>query len=219
MKVIEKDFVVGGSKLGTYMAYTDVEDVLSTINPGDRVLPAPFFYEKNLWFHLIRQWAPGENKFFPNGGFEVRDGGAGVRNYDLDQVILHPHLIKHKKTMDKMIRRAEKEAAKRDRQLKKGSKPPKVKSPNATGKRGRPAINPEVKAAREAEKVLRTQRSGGRRGRPSSGEPKAQTVKVTSGKRGRPALSTAQVAAATAAKAATKERSGGKRGRPSSKRG
>jgi hypothetical protein len=219
MKVIEKDFVVGGSKLGTYMAYTDVEDILSTINPGDRVLPAPFFYEKNLWFHLIRQWAPGENKFFPNGGFEVRDGGAGVRNYDLDQVILHPHLIKHKKTMDKMMRRAEKEAAKRDRQLKKGSKPPKEKSPNATGKRGRPAIDPEVKAAREAEKVLRTQRSGGRRGRPASGEPKTQTVKVTSGKRGRPALSTAQVAAATAAKAATRSRSGGKRGRPSSKRG
>jgi hypothetical protein len=219
MKVIEKDFVVGGSKLGTYMAYTDVEDILSTINPGDRVLPAPFFYEKNLWFHLIRQWAPGENKFFPNGGFEVRDGGAGVRNYDLDQVILHPHLIKHKKTMDKMMRRAEKEAAKRDRQLKKGSKPPKEKSPNATGKRGRPAIDPEVKAAREVEKVLRTQRSGGRRGRPASGESKVQTVKVTSGKRGRPALSTAQVAAATAAKAATRSRSGGKRGRPSSKRG
>jgi hypothetical protein len=218
MKVIEKDFVVGGSKLGTYMAYTDVEDVLSTINPGDRVLPAPFFYEKNLWFHLIRQWAPGENKHFPNGGFEVRDGGAGVRNYDLDQVILHPHLIKHKKTMDKMARRAEKEAAKRDRQLKKGSKPPKVKSPNATGKRGRPAIDPAVKAAREAEGILRAQRSGGRRGRPASGEPKIQTVKVTSGKRGRPALSTAQVAAATAAKAATRARSGGRRGRPKSTR-
>jgi hypothetical protein len=218
MKVIEKDFVVGGSKLGTYMAYTDVEDVLSTINPGDRVLPAPFFYEKNLWFHLIRRWEPGENKYYPNGGFEVRDGGAGVRNYDLDQVILHPHLIKHKKTMDKMARRAEKEAAKRDRQLKKGSKPPKVKSPNATGKRGRPAIDPAVKAAREAEGVLRAQRSGGRRGRPASGEPKVQTVKATSGKRGRPALSTAQVAAATAARAATRARSGGRRGRPKSTR-
>ena len=217
MKVIEKDFVVGGSKLGTYMAYTDVEDVLSTIKPGDRVLPAPFFYEKNLWFHLIRKWEPGENKYFPNGGFEVRDGGAGVRNYDLDQVILHPHLIKHKKTMDKMARRAEKEAAKRDRQLKKGSKPPKEKVEGA--RRGRPAIDPAVKAAREAEKVLRAQRSGGRRGRPASGEPKAQTVKVASGgKRGRPALSTAQVAAKTAAKAATRARSGGRRGRPKSSR-
>ena len=131
---------------------------------------------------------------------------------------MHPHLIKHKKTMDKMARRAEKEAAKRDRQLKKGSKPPKVKSPNATGKRGRPAVDPAVKAAREAEGILRAQRSGGRRGRPASGEPKVQTVKVTSGKRGRPALSTAQVAAATAARAATRARSGGRRGRPKSSR-
>lgn len=217
MKVIEKDFVVGGSKLGTYLTYGDVEPELATIKPGDRVLPAPFFYEKNLWFHLIRQWAPGENKYFPNGGFEVRDGGAGVRNYDLDQVILHPHLIKHKKTMDKMARRAEKEAAKRDRQLKRGSKPPKEKVEGA--RRGRPAIDPAVKAAREAERVARAARSGGKRGRPASGEPKIQTVKTTSGKRGRPALSTAQVAAKTAAKAATRSRSGGKRGRPSSKRG
>ena len=171
-----------------------------------------------MWFHLIKRWEPGENQYYPNGGFEIRDGGAGVRHYDLDQVILHPHLIKHKKTMDKMARRAEKEAAKRDRQLKKGSKPPKVKSPNATGKRGRPAVDPAVKAAREAEKVLRAQRSGGRRGRPASGEPKIQTVKATSGKRGRPALSTAQVAAATAARAATRARSGGRRGRPKSSR-
>ena len=217
MKVIEKDFVVGGSKLGTYLTYGDVEPELATIKPGDRVLPAPFFYEKNLWFHLIRQWAPGENKYFPNGGFEVRDGGAGVRNYDLDQVILHPHLIKHKKTMDKMARRAEKEAAKRDRQLKRGSKPPKEKVEGT--RRGRPAIDPAVKAAREAERVARAARSGGKRGRPASGAAKIQTVKTTSGKRGRPALSTAQVAAKTAAKAATRSRSGGKRGRPSSKRG
>ena len=170
-----------------------------------------------MWFHLIRKWEPGENKYFPNGGFEVRDGGAGVRNYDLDQVILHPHLIKHKKTMDKMARRAEKEAAKRDRQLKRGSKPPKEKVEGA--RRGRPAIDPAVKAAREAEKVLRAQRSGGRRGRPASSTAKPQTVKTTSGgKRGRPALSTAQVAAKTAARAATRARSGGRRGRPKATR-
>jgi len=218
MKVKENDFIVGGSKLGTYLSYTDVEPELMVMKPGDRVLPAPFFYEKNLWFHLIRRWEPGENKYFPGGGFEVRDGGAGIRNYELDQVCLHPAIIKHKKTLDKMMRRAEKEAAKRDRQLKRGDKPVKVKSPNATGKRGRPAVDPAIKAAREAEKVLRAQRSGGRRGRPASGESKTQTVKVTSGKRGRPALSTAQVAAATAAKAATRSRSGGRRGRPKTTR-
>ena len=216
MKVIENDFLVGGHKVGVYLSYSDVEPELATIKPGERVLPAPFFYEKNLWFHLIRRWEPGENQYYPKGGFEIRDGGAGVRHYDLDQVILHPHIIKHKKTMDKMARRAEKEAAKRDRQLKKGSKPAKEKVPGA--RRGRPAIDPAVKAAREAEGVLRAQRSGGRRGRPPSGEPKIQTVKATSGKRGRPALSTAQVAAATAAKAATRSRSGGRRGRPKSTR-
>ena len=218
MKVIENDFVVGGHKVGVYLSYADIEPELAVIKPGERVLPAPFFYEKNLWFHLIRRWEPGENKYYPNGGFEIRDGGAGVRHYDLDQVCLHPAIIKHKKTMDKMARRAEKEAAKRDRQLKRGSKPPKIKSPNATGKRGRPAVDPAIKAAREAEKVLRTQRSGGRRGRPSSGEPKAQMVKATSGKRGRPALSTAQVQAKVTARAATRAISGGRRGRPKSTR-
>ena len=218
MKVIENDFVVGGHKVGVYLSYADIEPELAVIKPGERVLPAPFFYEKNLWFHLIRRWEPGENQYYPKGGFEIRDGGAGVRHYDLDQVCLHPAIIKHKKTMDKMARRAEKEAAKRDRQLKRGSKPPKIKSPNATGKRGRPAVDPAIKAAREAEKVLRTQRSGGRRGRPSSGEPKAQTVKATSGKRGRPALSTAQVAAKVTARAATRAISGGRRGRPKSTR-
>jgi len=217
MKVIENDFFVSGAKLGTYLTYSDVEPELATVKPRDRVLPAPFFYEKNLYFYLIKRHEPG-TPFYPNGGYEVRDESGGVRHYDLDQIILHPAVIKHKKTMDKMARRAEKEAAKRDRQLKKGSKPPKVKSPNATGKRGRPAVDPAVKAAREAEKVLRAQRSGGRRGRPASGITKPNSVKVTSGKRGRPALSTAQVAAKTAARAATRARSGGRRGRPKSTR-
>jgi len=216
MKVKENDFLVGGAKLGTYLSYTDVEPELMVIKPGDRVLPAPFFYEKNLWFHLIRQYAPGENRLFPNGGFEVRDGGGGVRNYDNDQVCLHPAIIKHKKTLDKMLRRAEKAQAARERAAKRGSKPPKVKVEGA--RRGRPAIDPAVKAARDAEKVLRSQRSGGRRGRPASGITKPQTVKTTSGKRGRPALSTAQVQAKATAKAATRAKSGGRRGRPKSSR-
>ena len=216
MKVIEKDFVVGGSKLGTYLAYQDLEPELATPQPRDRVLPAPFFYEKRLYFYLVKRHEPGA-PMYPNGGYEVRDESGGVRHYDLDQVCLHPAIIKHKKTLDKMARVAEKAAKQRDRVLKRGSKPPKEKIPGA--RRGRPAIDPAVKAAREAERVARAQRSGGRRGRPASGEPKTQTVKATSGKRGRPALSATQVAAKTAAKAATRSRSGGKRGRPSSKRG
>lgn len=220
MKVIENDFIVGGSKIGTFLSYTDVEPELSVINPGDRVLPAPFFYEKNLWFHLIRRWEPGENKFFPGGGFEVRDGGAAVRNYELDQVVLHPAIIKHKKTLDKMSRRAEKEQAKRDRAVKRGEKPPKIKSDNPTGRRGRPALDPALKAARDAEKIVRASRSGGKRGRPAS-----TVVKVLStapakpaGKRGRPSLTSEAIARRVKDTAATKARSGGKRGRPKSAR-
>ena len=215
MKVIEKDFVVGGSKLGTYLAYQDVEPELATPQPRDRVLPAPFFYEKRLYFFLIKRHEPG-TPFWPNGGYEVRDESGGIRCYDLDQICLHPAVIKHKKTLDKMMRKAEKAKAARDRALKRGSKPPKVKVEGA--RRGRPAIDPAVKAAREAERVARAARSGGKRGRPASGEPKTQTVKPASGKRGRPALSATQVQAKAAAKAATRARSGGRRGRPKSTR-
>ena len=214
MRVIERDFIVGGTKLGTYNAYQDVEPELLGFRPGQRVLPAPFFYESGESFTLIKQHEPGA-RFYPNGGFEVRDGGGGTRHYDIDQVIVHPATVKHQPTLDLMSRREEREAAAAERAVLRGDKV-KVKVEGA--RRGRPAIDPDVKAARDAEKVLRTQRSGGRRGRPSSGEPKAQTVKATSGKRGRPALSTAQVAAKVTARAATRAISGGRRGRPKSTR-
>ena len=214
MRVIERDFIVGGTKLGTYNAYQDVEPELLRFRPGQRVLPAPFFYESGESFTLIKQHEPGA-RFYPNGGFEVRDGGGGTRHYDIDQVIVHPATVKHQPTLDLMSRREEREAAAAERAVLRGDKV-KVKVEGA--RRGRPAIDPAVKAARDAEKVLRTQRSGRRRGRPASGEPKAQTVKATSGKRGRPALSTAQVAAKVTARAATRAISGGRRGRPKSTR-
>ena len=214
MRVIERDFIVGGTKLGTYNAYQDVEPELLGFRPGQRVLPAPFFYESGESFTLIKQHEPGA-RFYPNGGFEVRDGGGGTRHYDIDQVIVHPATVKHQPTLDLMSRREEREAAAAERAVLRGDK---VKVKVEGGRRGRPAIDPAVKAAREAEKVLRTQRSGGRRGRPSSGEPKAQMVKATSGKRGRPALSTAQVQAKVTARAATRAISGGRRGRPKSTR-
>ena len=214
MRVIERDFIVGGTKLGTYKAYQDVEPELLGFRPGQRVLPAPFFYESGESFTLIKQHEPGA-RFYPNGGFEVRDGGGGTRHYDIDQVIVHPATVKHQPTLDLMSRREEREAAAAERAVLRGDK---VKVKVEGGRRGRPAIDPAVKAARDAEKVLRTQRSGGRRGRPASGEPKAQTVKATSGKRGRPALSIAQVAAKVTARAATRAISGGRRGRPKSTR-
>jgi len=221
MKVIEKDLVVSGMKCGVFSAYEDIEPEL-TITPDTpkltRVLPAPFFYEKRLFFYRINRFEPEQKVGFSNGGFEVRDEGGALRSYDLDQVIIHPQIIKHKKTLEKMARRAEKEAKKRERQYKKAAREA-IKPKNTTGKRGRPALDPLVKAARAAEVIARSQRSGGKRGRPKSTEVKAvSTPKISSGRRGRPALTPEALAARAQAKAVVKARSGGKRGRPKSVR-
>lgn len=215
MKVIEKDFIVGGSKLGTYLVYQDIEPELASPQPRDRVLPAPFFYEKRLFFFLIKRHEPG-TPFWPNGGYEVRDEGGAIRCFDLDQIILHPAVIKHKKTLDKMMRRAEKEQKKREREMKRRSKPVKEKVPGT--RRGRPALDPAVKEARAMEKAARTQRSGGKRGRPASGTPKVAVPKAPSGKRGRPSLTSEVIAQRVSQRAATRARTGGKRGRPKSTR-
>jgi len=217
MKVIEKDLVVSGMKCGVFSAYEEIEPEL-LITPEtpkmSRVLPAPFFYEKRLFFYLINRFEPGQKMGFSNGGFEVRDEGGALRSYDLDQVIIHPHVIKHQKTLDKMARKAEKERAKRERQYKKAAKAAKPKH----GKRGRPALDPAVKAARAAEMIARAERSGGKRGRPKSTTPKVvKAPNSVSGRRGRPALTPEALAARAQAKAAVRARSGGKRGRPKNK--
>jgi hypothetical protein len=206
MKIIEKPW-----KYGTYLAYDDVEPELAEVKFGDRVLPAPFFYEKKLFFWLIKRYEPGEKETFPNGGYEVRDEAMAIRSYDLDQVILHPAIIKHKKTLDKMVRRAEKEQRKRER---KRDKVQKVVSA-AGGRRGRPALDPAEKARRAESKIESAVKSGGKRGRPKSTEPKLVNTQVApKGKRGRPALSTEELKLKADMKAATTVRSGGKRGRP-----
>jgi hypothetical protein len=209
MKIIEKPWLYG-----SFLAYEDVEPELAEIKFGDRVLPAPFFYEKKLFFWLIKRYEPGEKSTFPNGGYEVRDEAMAIRSYDLDQVILHPHVIKHQKTLDKMARRAEKEARKRERKRDKV-----IKAVSKSGRRGRPAIDPAVKAARAALKVEAGVRSGGKRGRPKSLDPKAvSVVKAPGGRRGRPALTPEALARKVEDKAALQKRSGGKRGRPKSSR-
>jgi len=219
MKIIEKDLVVSGTKCGVFLAYGEVEPELlitSDTPKMSRVLPAPFFYEKRLFFYLVKRVEPGGKVGFPNGGFEVRDEGGALHSYDLDQVIIHPYIIKHQKTLDKMARKAEKERVKRERQYKKAARDAKPK--NKTGKRGRPALDPAAKAAREAEMIARSQRSGGKRGRPKSITPKVvKTPNSVSGKRGRPALTPEALAARAQAKAAVHTRSGGKRGRPKHK--
>ena len=210
MKVIERDW-----QYGKYLAYDETEEIFIPQERGVRVLPAPFFYDKKQYFELKKRYEPGEKNTFPNGGYEVVDVSGGIRSYDLDQVIIHPSVLQHKKMLDKMARRAEKEQKKRERRVKQIGKESKVK----TGKRGRPALSTTEKMVRDNLKEQAKVRSGGKRGRPKSDTSKAvSTPKVSSGKRGRPSLTPEALARKVADRAALQKRSGGKRGRPKSKR-
>jgi hypothetical protein len=210
MKVIEKPW-----QYGTYLVYDETEEIFVPKEKGVRVLPAPFFYDKKLYFELWKRYEPGEKETFPNGGYEVVDVSGGIRSFDLDQVIIHPAVLKHKKMLDKMARRAEKEQKKRDRKVKQIGKENKPKH----GKRGRPALSPAMKAHREQLKSEAQVRSGGKRGRPKSAVQKVvSTPSAGGGKRGRPSLTPEARAKKVADRAAVQKRSGGKRGRPKSRR-
>jgi hypothetical protein len=210
MKVIEKQW-----QYGSFLAYDEIDEEFLATEKGVRVLPAPFFYDKKLYFELWRKYEPGDKPTFPNGGYEVVDVSGGIRSYDLDQVIIHPSVLQHRKMLDKMARRAEKEQKKRERRVKQIGRENKPK----TGKRGRPSLSTAEKMVRENLKEQAKVRSGGKRGRPKSTELKVvSTPKVSSGKRGRPALSAEAIQLKAADKAATVKRSGGKRGRPKSNR-
>ena len=209
MKVIEKPW-----HYGTYLAYDETEEIFIPTERGVRVLPAPFFYDKKLYFELKAAYAPGDKRTFPNGGYEVVDINGGIRSYDLDQVIIHPQVLHHKKMLDKMARRAEKQAKKNKRVSNKIGRENKPKH----GKKGRPALDPAVKAHRDRIKADAKDRSGGKRGRPKSLVPKLVDPKpVGGGRRGRPSLTPEAIAQRVSAVAATRARSGGKRGRPSRK--
>jgi hypothetical protein len=206
MKVIEKPW-----HYGTYLAYDETEEIFIPTERGVRVLPAPFFYDKKLYFELKATYAPGDKPTFPNGGYEVVDMSGGIRSYDLDQVIIHPQVLQHKKMLDKMARRAEKQAKKRERSIKKIDRENKPKH----GKKGRPALDPAVKAHRDRIKADAKDRSGGKRGRPKSLTLKLVDPKpVGGGRRGRPSLTPEAIAQRVSDKATTRARSGGKRGRP-----
>jgi hypothetical protein len=214
MKLAERDFIVGGYKIGTIPFYTDIDPVLQAYEPGVRVLPAAFFYERGGRFEMIKRHEIGDSPFFPNGGFEVSAEGGSRRYYELDQVIVHPAVIKHRQALDLMERKEERDEKARVRSIERGEK---VKAARVEGaRRGRPAMDPTLKAQREADKATRANKSGGKRGRPKSALVSApQTPKSPTGcKRGRRPL-TAEVLSKRAADAvATRKRSGGKRGRP-----
>ena len=211
MRLIETPFMVSGEQIGTVKRYADIEPELSSPKPYDRVLPAPYFFEGRMFFSLIKQREAGEPGW-PRGGYEVRDDSGASRCFDLDQVILHPSVIKHKKTLRMMNRSDEREAA----AVARGMKPKKEKVEG--GRRGRPALDPAVKAAREAEKIERAARSGGKRGRPASGVTPKTPKAPTGGKRGRPSLTSEMISSRAAQKALVKARTGGRRGRPKASR-
>jgi hypothetical protein len=212
MKLLERDFVTSGIVIGKIPYYADVEPELLDMRKGDRVLPAQYFYEKRVYYELYKIHEAG-TPGYPNGGVEVAGEDGHRRFYDLDQVILHPHVIKHKKTLDKMMRKAEKEGAKRQKQYERAAK-----QAAKSGKRGRKALSPEERAQREADKAARAQKSGGKRGRPKSSTVSTPKVYVpTGGKRGRRPLDPEVRAARAQEKAARSARSGGRRGRPKRK--
>jgi hypothetical protein len=211
MKVIDKPLLVGGYQLGVFQAYSDIEPEFVPVERHTRVLPAPFFYEKKLFFYLHKVHAPGAMGF-PNGGYEVIDEGGALRNYDLDQIIVHPAVLKHSKMLAKMKRSAE-NGQKRGRKSVSGvSTPTRVSS----GKRGRKPLDPDERLKREAAKAERATRSGNKRGRPASTnlKPTDNTPKTSTRRRGRPALSDDMVALKAKEKAARNLLSGGLRGRP-----
>jgi len=139
MKLIETPFMVGEDQIGTVKRYADIYPELASPQPRDRVLPAPYFYETRMYFSLIKQREPGEPGW-PRGGYEVRDEGGASRCFDLDQVILHPSVIKHRRTLNMMN----------------------------GGKRGRPSLTSEMISSRADQKALVKARTGGRRGRPKT---------------------------------------------------
>lgn len=213
MKLAERDFIVGGHKIGTIPFYTDIDPVLQAHETGIRVLPAEFFFERGGRFELIKRHEPGENRFFPTGGFEVYAEGGSRRYYELDQVIVHPAVVKHRQSLDLMERKEERDEKARVRSIERGEK---VKATRVEGaRRGRPAMDPALKAQRETDKVTRAEKSGGKRGRPKSlvSTPKAPKA-PTGGKRGRRPLDQATRDARANEAAARTKRSGGKRGRP-----
>lgn len=163
--------------------YADVELQFLAFEPGVRVLPAPFYNDPAVQFKFKARYEPGEKVGFPEGGIEVYGPSGELRSYDLDQVIVHPYEL----GMVNFFRVSDE------------TKKMKVKDPETSGKRGRPA-NPN-----KTEKPAYIP-TGGQRGRPKSDKPSTAYI-PTGGKRGRPANPNAQPKPAYVP-------TGGKRGRP-----
>lgn len=156
-----------------YKYYSEVDEKFKRFKPNCRVLPARYYEDHQLNFTLKKQYAPGENKFFPNGGFEVWGPDEGVYNFNLDEVVVHPFALGMTKYFSNAQNNNNKEKITTGVKGKRGrpkKDPSELKAKHVYvptgGKRGRKPLDPAVKAAREAEKLAKSKNSTGRRGRP-----------------------------------------------------
>jgi hypothetical protein len=154
-----------------YKYFTDVEEKFLNFKPRCRVLPARHFDDPQMHFSLKQKYEPGA-KGFPNGGFEVYGPDGGLYSFALNEVVVHPFALGMNKYFTKTVN-VDKEKVSTGDKGKRG-RPKKDPSELKTlpaykptgGKRGRRALDPELKAARETERLERQKRSTGKKGRP-----------------------------------------------------
>ena len=205
------------SKSGIPILYYDeVEPEYLVFKENIRVLPAPFYYEKGLYFTFKKYYAPGEHRYFPEGGFEITGPNGEYRAYDSDQIIVHPEIFKHAKHIEKTNKKRDKRLKEYEAKAlgettkKRGRKPltdaekqqrleDRIAEPEHNHVKGRKRMEPEERIKKEAAKLAErmTRNMTGKRGRPANPELKVQRESD---------------------KQKRKLRSGGKRGRPSSKK-
>lgn len=151
--------------------FVDIDLKFTKFAPKCRVLPANYFEEPNTMFTLKARYEPGENKYFPNGGFEVVHSEGGTYNYYLDEVVVHPFELGMYKFFTKSENVVKEKIStgipgRRGRPKKDGELKTKLVYVPTGGKRGRRPMDPTLKAAKEVEKAERAKNSNGRRGRP-----------------------------------------------------
>ncbi len=152
--------------------FTEVDPKFTNFAPKIRVLPANYFDDPNILFTLKARYEPGENRFFPKGGFEIYHSEGATYSYELDEVIVHPYALGMRKFFSKQ-ENVVKEKVSTGVSGKKGrpKKDPNELRPKLVyvptgGKRGRRPMDPTLKAAKEAEKAERAKNSNGKKGRP-----------------------------------------------------
>lgn len=154
-----------------YKYFTDVEEKFLNFKPNCRVLPARHFDDPQMYFTLRKRFEPG-SPGFPQGGFEVTGPDGGIYNFYLNEVVVHPYQLGMKNYFSKAQNTVKEKVTtgpkgKRGRPKKDPSELKTIVVYKPTGgKRGRRPLDPEVKAAREAERIERQKRSTGKKGRP-----------------------------------------------------